>query len=67
MSSDLKEWQKRVIFEQSALQEKIEKLQMFIHTTPITREDGNLLRDQLYYMNNYNSILKIRISKFKED
>ncbi len=57
----------RVIAERAALEDKISKLRKFVTTdlfSGLQRDDQTLLFQQLAAMNNYASVLDIRIERF---
>ena len=63
----MEEFQERLIQEQKELQEKIDRLADFTGSTEfyeISSIDKQLLFDQFKIMNQYNTILKIRMMRF---
>lgn len=63
-------YQGRVIVEQKELEDKIEKLNNFIHTdffeTQVIEQEQKLLIEQLIHMKRYNSVLEERIKLYGE-
>ena len=66
----MQDYQHRVIQERADLHEKAMRLSSFITQTDsylaFSKEDRDLLREQLTYMLQYESILDKRIERFKE-
>lgn len=66
---DLQPHQQRVVDEKAELDKKIAKLSPFIGTTTFTQlkpMERMLLREQLFFMEQYALCLKTRISHFQE-
>lgn len=65
----LKDWQCRVVEEKNELDEKLNKLNLFIETTKfwdLDNENRTLLRSQASAMSTYSDILARRIALFQE-
>lgn len=63
----MEDWQQRVVQEQKELQERLDKLMMFLDTEKfykLPQEDKKLFWKQFYGMIDYNEALKLRIEKF---
>ena len=62
----------RMVNEKANLEKKVEKLEAFIKAATlgefdnITKEELDLLKEQLHYMNGYLRVLKIRIQRVLE-
>lgn len=62
----------RMVSEKANLEKKVEKLEAFIKKTlngdveNISKQDIELLQEQLHYMNGYLRVLKIRIQRVFE-
>lgn len=66
----MKDYQDRVQAEQKELQNKINKLQLFVESFPLTyvlEEEAILLRQQLEAMILYNNVLLRRISIYYQN
>ena len=62
----------RMVNEKANLEKKVEKLETFIKAATlgdydnITKEELDLLKEQLHYMNGYLRVLRIRIQRVYE-
>lgn len=62
----------RMVNEKANLEKKVEKLEAFIKAASlgefdnITKEELDLLKEQIHYMNGYLRVLKIRIQRVFE-
>ena len=62
----------RMVNEKAQLEKKVEKLEAFIKAATlgefdnISKEELDLLKEQLHYMNGYLRVLKIRIQRVFE-
>ncbi len=69
MSANLLPWQQRVVEEQAALSERLQKLDYFLnnrfHRESLTKPDLKLLQEQSSAMHRYHAILELRIARFK--
>lgn len=69
MTDDL-DWQDRVIDEAAELDARLTKLTAFIDTkefSALPRREREDLRSQRYYMENYLSVLRRRIARFRSE
>jgi uncharacterized protein len=64
------EWQQRVIAEKAELDDRLEKLDEFINTSPrheaLHPAEQQRLRSQRYFMKGYSDALDHRIDHFQE-
>ena len=62
----MKDWKSRLYTERAELLEKYRKLEHFIATAKLPKEDMNLLRDQYSAMADYLLILDKRIGRIND-